>query len=95
MKTPNLKITIARHYRALAVAEQKLYIFKTIKVAFAWDSLNRNDPEGFFQKILLYLKEIRISNALPQDLKDWAERLLVSYQNEYSIFNQTKINKQL
>lgn len=55
MKTQDLNI--AKHYQTMVMAEQKLYIFKTIKVAFAWESLNKNDPNGFFQKILTYLEE--------------------------------------
>ncbi len=88
MKNSNLNI--AKHYQALAMAEQKLYIFKTIKVAFAWDSLNRNDPSGFFQKILTYLEETKTSEELPKDLKEWANRLYASYQIEFSIFNKSQ-----
>ena len=88
MKTQNLNI--AKHYRTIAMAEQKLYIFKTIKVAFAWESLNRNDPNEFFLSILTYLQEVKASEELPQDLKEWANRLYDSYQIEYSIFNKSK-----
>lgn len=88
MKTSNLNI--ARHYHALALAEQKLYVFKTIKVAFAWESLNKNDPNGFFQKILAYLEEVKASEELPRDLKEWSNRLYTSYQIEYSIFKKSQ-----
>lgn len=86
----NSNSNIAKHYQALAIAEQKLYIFKTIKVAFAWESLNRNDPKRFFQIILTYLEEVKASEEMPQDLKEWANRLHTSYQIEFSIFNQSQ-----
>ena len=90
MKTTNLNV--AKHYHALVMAEQKLYIFKTIKMAFAWQSLNKNDPGEFFLSILTYLEEVNTSEELPQDLKDWAKRLHTSYQIEFSIFNESQTN---
>lgn len=83
-------LNIAKHYQALAVAEQKLYIFKTIKVAFAWESLSRNDPSKFFQSILIYLEEVKTSEELPLDLKEWANRLHTSYQIEFSNLNKSQ-----
>lgn len=88
MKTSNLNI--AKHYHALVRAEQKLYIFKTIKVAFAWESLNKNDPSEFFLSILTYLEVVKTSEELPRDLKEWANRLYESYQIEYSIFKKSQ-----
>lgn len=88
MKTQDLNI--AKHYQALAMTEQKLYTFKTIKVAFAWESLNRNDPSEFFLSILTYLEEVKASEELPKDLKEWANRLHASYQIEFSIFNKSQ-----
>lgn len=88
MKTPN--VNVAKHYHALVIAEQKLNLLKTMKVAFAWESLNRNEPSGFFETILTYLEEVKASEEMPQDLKEWANRLHTSYQIEFSIFNQSQ-----
>jgi hypothetical protein len=88
MKNSNLNI--AKHYQALVIAEQKLNLLKTIKVAFAWESLNRNDPDGFFETIITYLQEVKASKEMPQDLKAWAQKLQVSYQIEFSIFYKSQ-----